>query len=305
MSPVFGHGGLRLYLLHLLDEEPRHGYEIIRALEDRFLGMYTPSAGTIYPRLAALSDDGLIDHEVIEGKKVYRLTDAGRAELDERRAEVEVVVKDAAQSARALAREIREDVREGVRDLRRELKDAVREVRREERRVVRQTATEARDAARGASRDAARAARDARDAAREVSREARDAARGAADEARRRREGGRSGDDDLVVRPPESHDRRDRVVAERVVAERVVAERVESRVPPADGEDVAQVLRSLRRDLESFVGDVIAAARRHRLDAERVRLVREALLDAREAVIEALDGDGGRDGRSRSRRPGR
>ena len=54
MSPVFRHGSLRLYLLRLLDEEPRHGYEVIRLLRDRFMGVYSPSPGTIYPRLARL-----------------------------------------------------------------------------------------------------------------------------------------------------------------------------------------------------------------------------------------------------------
>ena len=52
MTPVFGHGHLRLYLLSLLDESPMHGYELIQALGDRFGGTYIPSAGTIYPRLA-------------------------------------------------------------------------------------------------------------------------------------------------------------------------------------------------------------------------------------------------------------
>src|SRR5687767_14133317 len=111
MSPVFGHGALRLYLLHLLDEQPRHGYEVIRALEDRFMGMYTPSAGTIYPRLSALEDDGLVEHDVVDGKKVYRLTDAGRAELVARKDEIESVVTEAVQSARQLAREISDEVR--------------------------------------------------------------------------------------------------------------------------------------------------------------------------------------------------
>ena len=49
MSPVFSHGDLRLYLLNLLDEGPRHGYDIMQALSDRTGGTYTPSAGTIYP----------------------------------------------------------------------------------------------------------------------------------------------------------------------------------------------------------------------------------------------------------------
>ncbi|HVM10119.1 MAG TPA: PadR family transcriptional regulator [Acidimicrobiales bacterium] len=229
MSRVFGHGALRLYLLHLLDEEPKHGYEVIRALEDRFMGMYTPSAGTIYPRLAALEEDGLVEHDVVQGKKVYKLTAAGKDELDARREEIDAIVADAVQSARALAREIRDDVRAGVRDLRRELKDAIRDVRREERRVT---------------REAGRAGRD-------IAREARDAARS--------------------------------------TREAVRAEWVDAR-NGADRGELKDVFRALRDDLESFVTDVVAAARRHRLDAERVRLVREALLDAREAVIEALDG---------------
>jgi DNA-binding PadR family transcriptional regulator len=54
VSPVFAHGRLRLYLLKLLDESPRHGYDVIRLLEDRFMGMYAPSPGTIYPRLQRL-----------------------------------------------------------------------------------------------------------------------------------------------------------------------------------------------------------------------------------------------------------
>jgi len=66
MSPVFRHGRLRLYLLKLLDESPRHGYEVIRLLQDRFLGVYAPSPGTIYPRLARLEEDGLVTHEEVD-----------------------------------------------------------------------------------------------------------------------------------------------------------------------------------------------------------------------------------------------
>ena len=199
MSPVFGHGALRLYLLSLLDDQPRHGYELMRLLEDRFMGMYTPSAGTVYPRLNALEADGLVEYEVIDGRKTYRLTDAGREELEARRDEIEAVVAEAVQSARVLAKEIRDDVRASVRDLRRELKEAVRDVRREERRV-------------------------------------------------------RSTTKDLGS--------------------------------------------ALRADLDSFVADVIAAGRRTALDAQSLSLVRDALLDAREAVIEAL-GNGKTNGKRR------
>src|SRR5690606_41340745 len=84
MSPVFGHGRLRLYLLKLLEESPRHGYEVIRLLQDRFLGVYSPSPGTIYPRLARLETEGLGTHEGVGGKKVFSITDKGRAELNAR-----------------------------------------------------------------------------------------------------------------------------------------------------------------------------------------------------------------------------
>ena len=84
MSPVFRHGSLRLYLLRLLDEEPRHGYEVIRLLRDRFMGVYSPSPGTIYPRLARLEEEGLVTHDEADGRKVYRITDKGREELRNR-----------------------------------------------------------------------------------------------------------------------------------------------------------------------------------------------------------------------------
>jgi DNA-binding PadR family transcriptional regulator len=77
MSPVFRHGMLRLYLLRLLDEEPRHGYEVIRQLRDQFMGVYAPSPGTIYPRLARLEEEGLVTHDEVDGRKVYRITEAG------------------------------------------------------------------------------------------------------------------------------------------------------------------------------------------------------------------------------------
>jgi DNA-binding PadR family transcriptional regulator len=140
---LFGHGDLRLYLLQSLDDGPRHGYDLIRLMEDRLLGLYTPSAGTIYPRLQSLEDAGLVTSEEVDGRRTYRLTDAGRAELDERRHEVEELQARLARSVGELAREIRDDVRASVRDLRQEIKEAARDVRREERRMSK----EARDAA--------------------------------------------------------------------------------------------------------------------------------------------------------------
>lgn len=129
MSPVFRHGRLRLYLLKLLDEAPRHGYEVIRLLQDRFMGVYAPSPGTIYPRLARLEEDGLVTHEEIDGKKVYSITDKGREEIRGRLGELADLEDELTESLRDVAREISEDVRDTVRSIREELASAAREFR--------------------------------------------------------------------------------------------------------------------------------------------------------------------------------
>src|SRR5450755_4419166 len=129
MSPVFRHGRLRLYLLRLLDEEPRHGYEVIRMLRDQFMGVYAPSPGTIYPRLARLEEEGLVTHDEVDGRKVYRITDAGRQELHEREDELAELEQELSDSVRDVVREVKEDVRETVRNLREELTWAARSAR--------------------------------------------------------------------------------------------------------------------------------------------------------------------------------
>ena len=140
MRRVFGHGGLRLFILMLLDESPRHGYDLIRLIEDRFMGMYTPSAGTVYPRLQSLEDEGLIEHDELDGRKVYRLTDAGRRELQERRAELDDLQARAAETARKVAGMISGEMRGTAKDLREELRHAMRDVRREDRYASRRRA---------------------------------------------------------------------------------------------------------------------------------------------------------------------
>lgn len=122
MSTIFGHGRLRLYLLKLLDENPRHGYEIISLLRDRFLGVYSPSPGTIYPRLARLEEEGLVTHEEVNGRKVYRLTDQGRAELNRRSSDLEDLEREISDSVRDVAHAVKEDVRDTISSLREELK---------------------------------------------------------------------------------------------------------------------------------------------------------------------------------------
>ncbi|CAL9568838.1 hypothetical protein SUDANB108_04821 [Streptomyces sp. enrichment culture] len=131
MPPVFAHGRLRLYLLKLLDEAPRHGYEVIRLLEERFQGLYAPSAGTVYPRLAKLEAEGLVTHTTEGGRKVYSITDAGRAELADRSGELADLELEIRESVAELAAEIQADVRGAAGDLRREMRAAATEARRD------------------------------------------------------------------------------------------------------------------------------------------------------------------------------
>jgi DNA-binding PadR family transcriptional regulator len=172
LSPVFRHGSLRLYLLRLLDEEPRHGYEVIRLLRDRFIGVYSPSPGTIYPRLARLEEEGLVTHDEIDGRKVYRITEAGREELRSRSDELDELEEELSASVSDIVREVREDVRQTVRSLREELTWAARESRR----TARDTSTEARGQARQARDETREQARQARDEALEQARQVRDQA---------------------------------------------------------------------------------------------------------------------------------
>ncbi|WP_267246047.1 PadR family transcriptional regulator [Streptomyces sp. PR69] len=129
MPPVFAHGRLRLYLLKLLDEAPRHGYEVIRLLEERFQGLYAPSAGTVYPRLAKLEAEGLVTHATEGGRKVYSITDAGREELAGRTGELDDLEREIRESVSELAAEIRDDVRGAAGKLRSEMRAAATETR--------------------------------------------------------------------------------------------------------------------------------------------------------------------------------
>ncbi|MFF2496477.1 helix-turn-helix transcriptional regulator [Agromyces sp. NPDC058064] len=128
--PVFAHGSLRLYLLALLEERPRHGYELIQALSDRFGGTYSPSAGTIYPRLSKLEEEGLVTKSSDGRKTVYEITDAGRTELDARRHELDAIEDEVTDSVRRLAEGVRAEVNDAMRTLRAELASAAREAKR-------------------------------------------------------------------------------------------------------------------------------------------------------------------------------
>jgi DNA-binding PadR family transcriptional regulator len=80
---MFERGGLKYALLELLQERPKHGYEMMKELEERMGGFYAPSAGAIYPTLQLLEDRGWVSVETVEGKKIYTITDAGRQAVQE------------------------------------------------------------------------------------------------------------------------------------------------------------------------------------------------------------------------------
>lgn len=129
MTPVFSHGSLRLYLLSLLAEGPKHGYELIQSLSDRFGGTYSPSAGTIYPRLAKLEEEGLVTKESDGRKTVYSITDAGRRELDERKGDLDAIELELTDSLRRLADEVRTGVTDAMRSLKADLASAARQAK--------------------------------------------------------------------------------------------------------------------------------------------------------------------------------
>src|SRR5438105_13744807 len=86
---IFERGDLKYVILDLLKDKPSHGYEIIRALEERFGGFYTPSAGAVYPTLLMLADMDYVTVIEQDGKKIYAITDQGRAFVAERKSVID------------------------------------------------------------------------------------------------------------------------------------------------------------------------------------------------------------------------
>jgi len=102
---MFGHGDLKLLLLALIEQQPRHGYELIRIIEEMFHGHYTPSPGAIYPTLTMLEELGYAQVQQEQGnRKLYAITDEGRAFLDENRDAVDAVTERTERSARMAAK---------------------------------------------------------------------------------------------------------------------------------------------------------------------------------------------------------
>ena len=82
-SQMFESGEVKFVILRLIREKPRHGYEIIKSLEESLHGWYTPSPGTVYPTLQMLEDQGLVRGVETDGRRVYHLTPEGERYLDE------------------------------------------------------------------------------------------------------------------------------------------------------------------------------------------------------------------------------
>jgi DNA-binding PadR family transcriptional regulator len=135
-----GAEGLQLLLLQLLTEKASHGYELIKALEERSSGYYVPSPGMVYPALTYLEELGYARVEAEGAKKLYHPTEEGRRHLDENRAHVEAILEQLERIGRKMAR-MREAYAEGEDEepeegsgrevwlARRELKQALREMR--------------------------------------------------------------------------------------------------------------------------------------------------------------------------------
>jgi DNA-binding PadR family transcriptional regulator len=88
---VFDHGDLRFILLSMIAEKPAHGYDLIKALEERVGGGYSPSPGVIYPTLTMLEEQGYASVAAEDGKKLYQATDAGEALLKANQAIVDAI----------------------------------------------------------------------------------------------------------------------------------------------------------------------------------------------------------------------
>jgi len=89
---VFGSGQLRLVLLRLIADESRHGYELIKAIEEMTGGNYAPSPGVVYPTLSLLTDEGVVSESADGTRKAYAITETGSAELAERSDEADALI---------------------------------------------------------------------------------------------------------------------------------------------------------------------------------------------------------------------
>jgi DNA-binding PadR family transcriptional regulator len=118
LGRVFDQGDLRYVLLHLIAEKPRHGYELIKAIEDKFGGMYSPSPGVVYPTLTLIEELGLVSVENAGGtRRLYALTAEGTAFLAANRALVDAILARMDEASRAYAGGPAPEIRRAWRNL--------------------------------------------------------------------------------------------------------------------------------------------------------------------------------------------
>ncbi|MBW8446338.1 MAG: PadR family transcriptional regulator [Arenimonas sp.] len=121
---MFDSGELRLVLLKLIEEQPRHGYDLIREIENRTGGAYAPSPGVVYPTMTLLLDMGLAEEVASEGpRKLLGITEAGHAHLAERADEVATAMERLAALAKLSARTDAAPVRRAMQNLKAALQD--------------------------------------------------------------------------------------------------------------------------------------------------------------------------------------
>ncbi len=92
MGRMLAAGDVRLVALYLIDQQPRHGYDLIKAIEEKSRGFYSPSPGMIYPALTYLEEAGFVTAEYDANKKLYTITEAGRSHLTNNRAAIEATL---------------------------------------------------------------------------------------------------------------------------------------------------------------------------------------------------------------------
>jgi DNA-binding PadR family transcriptional regulator len=116
---MFEQGDLRFVILHLLAEKPRHGYEIIKALEEQFGGMYSPSPGVVYPTLTLLEELGYASVLAADsGKKLYTITPEGTAFLQTNRTMLDAVLARMAEATRAFGGGPTPEIRRAIHNFR-------------------------------------------------------------------------------------------------------------------------------------------------------------------------------------------
>ncbi|HET9605125.1 MAG TPA: PadR family transcriptional regulator [Gemmatimonadales bacterium] len=100
---MFESGEVKFIILRLLKDKPMHGYEVMKALEEKMAGCYSPSPGTVYPTLQMLEDEGFVRVEEVDGKKVYHVTPEGEAYLVENRDLIDEIVERVKETVRDVA----------------------------------------------------------------------------------------------------------------------------------------------------------------------------------------------------------